>query len=629
VKRCVIFDKAAARELRERRSYFGDVSPGADRRLAADLQHLLELIAEFPHLHEEYAPSLRRAVLPRWSLGIFYRSTPHFVLIAAVVDLRKDPAAIQRRLGLHEEGASFAPQHTMTIPNGISFDSDYKVHLPDRFNVAMPFIDRHVPEGRGAKVAIRTVHGEDVTYAELAENVNRAGNVLLAQGLRPGDRLLMVVKDCPAFFYLFWGAIKAGIVPVPPNTLLRAPDYAYMFEDSGCRLVVYSSEYAGEIDAALLMTPVKALTVDRFLAEMAKASPQLEARLASPTDDCFWLYSSGSTGRPKGAVHAQRDMVVTSELYGARVLGVTESDICYSAAKLFFAYGLGNAMTFPLWAGGTAILDDRRPTPDVTFENIEKFKPTLYYGVPTLYAAQLAALDAAPRPLTSLRACVSAGEALPADIFRRWQEKTGTIILDGIGSTECLHIFIGNRLDEYRPGTSGKPVPGYEIKVLDDKGQPVKKGESGALWIRAESAAKYYWNKPEKTAETMIDGWLNTGDTYREDPDGFLIYEGRSDDMLKVGGIWCSPVEIESCLITHPAVLEAAVIGQADADQLIKPKAIVVLKQAGSASATLTEELAALCKKTLAPYKYPRWIEYVAELPKTATGKIQRFKLRA
>ncbi len=510
---------------------------------------------------------------------------------------------------------------------GIDFGPDYKVHLPDRFNVAVPFIDRHVPEGRGAKVAIRTVHGEDVTYAELAENVNRAGNVLLAQGLKPGDRLLMVVKDCPAFFYLFWGAIKAGVVPVPPNTLLRAPDYAYMFEDSGCRLVVYSSEYAGEIDAALLMTPAKALTVDRFLAEMAKASPQLEARLASPTDGCFWLYSSGSTGRPKGAVHAQRDMVVTSELYGTRVLGVTESDICYSAAKLFFAYGLGNAMTFPLWAGGTAILDDRRPTPDITFENIEKFKPTLYYGVPTLYAAQLAALDAAPRPLTSLRACVSAGEALPADIFRRWQEKTGTIILDGIGSTECLHIFIGNRLDEYRPGTSGKPVPGYEIKVLDDKGKPVKKGESGALWIRAESAAKYYWNKPEKTAETMVDGWLNTGDTYREDPDGFLIYEGRSDDMLKVGGIWCSPVEIESCLITHPAVLEAAVIGQADADQLIKPKAIVVLKQAGSAGAALTEELAALCKKTLAPYKYPRWIEYVAELPKTATGKIQRFRL--
>ncbi|WP_428665526.1 benzoate-CoA ligase family protein [Reyranella sp.] len=515
----------------------------------------------------------------------------------------------------------------MALPSGISFDSDNRVHLPEHFNVAVPFIDRHLTE-RGAKAAIRTAH-ETVTYGELAERVNRAGNVLLARGLKPGDRLLMVVKDCPAFFYLFWGAIKAGIVPVPPNTLLRAADYAYMFEDSGCGIVVYSTEFAAEIEPALEQAPVAALTVDAFLAEMEKASPALEARLAAPTDDCFWLYSSGSTGRPKGAVHAHRDMVVTSELYGVRVLGVGENDVSYSAAKLFFAYGLGNAMTFPLWTGSTTVLDDRRPTPDTTFENIERYQPTLYFGVPTLYAALLVALDAKPRRLDSIRACVSAGEPLPADIFRRWKEKTGTVILDGIGSTECLHIFIGNRLDDYRPGTSGKPVPGYEARVLDNDGQPVGKGESGALWIRAESAAKYYWNKPEKTAETMVDGWLNTGDTYREDPDGYLVYEGRNDDMLKVGGIWCSPIEIESCLITHPAVLEAAVVGQADADELIKPRAIVVLKQAGDAAAGLTDELVALCKTSLAPYKYPRWIEFVPELPKTATGKIQRFKLRA
>jgi benzoate-CoA ligase family protein len=516
----------------------------------------------------------------------------------------------------------------MMLPSGISFSSKNEVRLPAQFNVAVPFIDRHVGEGRGAKAAIRTAQ-ETVTYAELAERVNRAGNALLARGLRPGDRVLMVVKDCPTFFYLFWGAIRAGIVPVPPNTLLRAPDYAYMFEDSGCGLVVYSSEFAGEIEPALKQFPVKALTVDSFLAEMAKASDELEARLAAPNDDCFWLYSSGSTGRPKGAVHAQRDMVVTSELYGVRILGVKESDISFSAAKLFFAYGLGNGMTFPLWTGSTAILDDRRPTPDTTFETIETFRPTLYYGVPTLYAAQLAALETKPRDLSSLRACVSAGEALPADMFRRWQEKTGTVILDGIGSTEALHIFIGNRLDDYRPGTSGKPVPGYEVRIVDENGKLVPKGESGRLWIRAESAAKSYWNKPEKTAETMVGGWLNTGDTYREDPDGYLIYDGRSDDMLKVGGIWCSPVEIENCLIGHPAVLEAAVVGHADADALIKPKAIVVLKQAGGGGAALTDELMALCKKTLAPYKYPRWVEYVPELPKTATGKIQRFKLRA
>ncbi len=517
----------------------------------------------------------------------------------------------------------------MALPSGISFGLDHKASLPAAFNVAVPFIDRHVAEGRAAKVAILTVHGEDVTYGQLAERVNQAGNALLALGLRPGDRVLMVVKDCPAFFYLFWGAIKAGIVAVPPNTLLRAADYAYMFEDSGCGLVVYSSEFAGEIEPALKQVPVKALTVDALLAEMEKASPELEARLAAPTDDCFWLYSSGSTGRPKGAVHAHRDMVVTSELYGVRVLGVSEADVSFSSAKLFFAYGLGNAMTFPLWTGSTAILDDRRPTPDITFDNIEKLKPTLYFGVPTLYAALLVALEQKPRRMDSLRACVSAGEPLPADIFRRWKDKTGTVILDGIGSTECLHIFIGNRLDDYRPGTSGKPVPGYEVKIVDDARRPVDKGDSGALWIRAESAAKYYWNKPQKTAETMVDGWLNTGDTYREDPDGYLVYEGRSDDMLKVGGIWCSPIEIESCLITHPAVLEAAVVGEADADALIKPKAIVVLKQAGGGGPALTEELMALCKTTLAPYKYPRWVEYATDLPKTATGKIQRFKLRA
>jgi benzoate-CoA ligase family protein len=513
------------------------------------------------------------------------------------------------------------------MTKGVEFDSNLKVRLPARFNVAVPFVDRHLAEGRGGKAAIRTLR-ETVTYAELAERVNRAGNALLALGLAPGDRVLMVVKDCPAFFYLFWGAIKAGVMPVPPNTLLRALDYAYMFEDSGCKLVVYSSEFASEIEPAVKQVSVTALTVDAFFAEMAKASDELEARMASPEDDCFWLYSSGSTGRPKGAVHLQRDLVVTSELYGVRVLGVTESDISFSAAKLFFAYGLGNGMTFPLWTGSTAILDDRRPTPDTTFEIIERFKPTLYYGVPALYAPQLVALDKRPRDFSSVRACVSAAEALPAEIFRRWKEKTGTVILDGIGSTECLHIFIGNRLDDYRPGTSGKPVPGYEVKIVDENGKLVPRGERGRLWIRSESMAKYYWNKPEKTAETMVDGWLNTGDTYRQDEDGYFIYDGRSDDMLKVGGIWCSPVEIENCLIGHIAVLEAAIVGQPDDNELIKPKAFVVLKQEGVGGAALTEELMALCKKTLAPYKYPRWIEYVSELPKTATGKIQRFKLR-
>jgi benzoate-CoA ligase family protein len=607
------------------------VSAAAPAALAADLSKTFQAIALFPHGLPEVGRRLRKAVVEDWSLGIYYRASHQRVTIVAIIDLRRDPAAIRRRLGLHEGAAAFSSGPSMTLPFGISFDDSSKVALPDRFNVAVPFIDRHLSEGRGAKPAIRT-SSETVTFAELAERVNRAGNTLLALGLKPDDRLLMVVKDCPAFFYLFWGAIKAGIVPVPPNTLLRAQDYAYMIEDSGCGLVVYSQEFAGEIEPALKQLGAKApqaMTVDAFLALLSATSDKLEARLAAPGDDCFWLYSSGSTGRPKGAVHAQRDMVVTSELYGVRVLGVTEEDISYSAAKLFFAYGLGNGMTFPLWVGGTAVLDDRRPTPDTTFENIEKFRPTLYYGVPTLYVAQLAALEKTTRDLSSVRACVSAGEALPADVFRRWKAKTGTVILDGIGSTECLHIFVGNRLDDHRPGTSGKPVPGYEARILDENRKPVARGESGRLWIKAESAAKYYWNKPDKTAETMIDGWLNTGDTYRQDPDGYFIYEGRSDDMLKVGGIWCSPVEIENCLIGHAAILEAAVVGEADADALIKPKAFVVLKQADGGGPALTDELMAHCKKTLAPYKYPRWVEYVTELPKTATGKIQRFRLRS
>jgi benzoate-CoA ligase family protein len=516
----------------------------------------------------------------------------------------------------------------MTLPDGISFDDNLRVRLPARFNVAVPFIDRHLGEGRGAKAAIRTAQ-ETVTFAELAERVNRTGNALLDRGLGRGDRILMIVKDCPAFFYLFWGAIKAGIVPIPLNTMLRAPDYAYIIQDSGCRLVVYSTEYSAEVEPALKQVAARALTVDAFLAEMAKASPKLEARLAAAASDCFWLYSSGSTGRPKGAVHLQRDMVVTSELFGVRVLGIRENDISFSPSKLFFAYGLGNGMTFPLWTGSTAVLDDRRTTPDTIFETIERFRPTAFYSAPTVYAAMLAALEKRTCDFSSVRFCVSAAEALPADIFRRWKESTGTVILDGIGSTECLHIFIGNRPDDYRPGTSGKPVPGYEVKIVDENGKPVPKGERGRLWIRSESAAKYYWNKPEKTAETMVGGWLNTGDTYRQDADGYFIYDGRSDDMLKVGGVWCSPVEIENCLIEHPAVFEAAIVGHNDENQLIKPKAFVVLKEAGNGSPALTEELMALCKKNLAPYKYPRWVEYVTELPKTATGKIQRYKLKA
>ena len=503
------------------------------------------------------------------------------------------------------------------------------------FNVAVPFIDRHLDEGRADKVAIRT-GAEEVTYARLAANVNRAGNALLGLGLAPGERLVMMVKDCPAFFYLFWGAIKAGIVPVPISTMLRAADYTFALEDSGCAACAYSPEFAAEVVPGLEAAdpgPAHRFATEgggeTLAALMAGASDQLDPAAATATDDCFWLYSSGTTGTPKGAVHAQRDMVVTSEHYGATTLGLREDDVCFSAAKLFFAYGLGNAMTFPLWVGATAVLLPGPPSPASTFEVIEATKPSVFFGVPTLYAAQLQALETETRDLASLRVCVSAGEALPAALYRRWKERVGVDILDGIGSTEALHIFISNRPGDIKPGSSGRVVPGYRARILDDAGAEVKPGDSGRLMIAGDSTAKHYWNNPGKTAITMVEGWLDTGDTYIHDADGTYLYCGRSDDMMKVGGIWCSPFEIEAKLIEHPKVLEAAVVGRADDNELIKPEAFVVLNDPAAAGEATAEELLQHCKQGLAKYKYPRWFNFVDSLPKTATGKIQRFKLRA
>ena len=501
------------------------------------------------------------------------------------------------------------------------------------FNVAVPLIDRHLEEGRADKTAIRAA-GVDVTYDQLAENVNRCGNMLTFLGAESGDRALMVVKDCPEFFYLFWGAIKAGIVPVPVNTLLRAGDYQYMVEDSQCAILVYSPEFAAEVEPALEVADHHPASVLRTEGEgslqvlMAAAAQTLKAAPSAAADDCFWLYSSGSTGRPKGAVHQQRDIVETCVNYAVDTLGMSGNDVCFSAAKLFFAYGLGNAMTFPLWVGATTVLSDQRPTPEVTFDIIERYKPTLYFGVPTLYAAQLRALESSSPELSSLRVCVSAGEALPADIFLRWKERTGLTILDGIGSTEALHIFISNRAEDCRPGTSGHPVPGYQAKIIGEDGEPVPQGQTGRLMVKGGSIAGYYWNNPQKTAETMLGEWVNTGDTYLQDEAGYYVYCGRSDDMMKVGGIWCSPVEIEGCLVGHPKVLEAAIVGRADQDQLIKPEAFIVANDAVDAADALAEELLEHCKRELAHYKYPRWFHFVEELPKTATGKIQRFKLR-
>ncbi len=520
--------------------------------------------------------------------------------------------------------------------------SPTKIDFPHEFNVAVTFIDRHLDEGRREKIIIHSTSGEKVTFGQLFERVNQSGNVLKSIGLDPGNRILMVVKDSPEFFYLFWGAIKAGFIPVPLNTLFRSNDFSYIIEDSECAAVFYSPEFKTELESALAQfsrSPDRSFLTEgvsgSFLEQLKTASLELDAAPASAADDCFWLYSSGTTGKPKGVVHSHRDMVVTSQHYGIDTLGVREEDVCFSAAKLFFAYGLGNAMTFPLWAGASCILFPERPTPQSTFDIIKQFKPSIFFGVPTLYAAQLKELKSASGSspsfpdLSSIRISVSAGEALPADILRRWKEHTKTDILDGIGSTEALHIFISNSPDDIRAGSSGRMVPGYDAKIVDENGKEVSKGKEGRLLIRGDSTCKYYWNNEQKTAETIVGGWLHTGDSYHQDEEGYYFYGGRNDDMMKVGGIWCSPFEIEARLVEHPKVLEAAVVGREDDSGLIKPEAHVVLNDFDEEAESVAAELLEHCKSGLAPYKYPRWFHFPEELPKTATGKIQRFKLRS
>jgi len=506
------------------------------------------------------------------------------------------------------------------------------------FNVATHFVDRHVAEERGDAIAF---YCEDrtLTYRDVHDLVNRTGNVLRDLGVEMEQRVLLLCLDGPEFLGAFWGAIKIGAVPVPVNTLLRAADYLYFLEDSRARVAVVSAPLLAEAGPALAQAShlrhvlVAGGNPGTFLSyedRVAKASPVLEAAPTSRDDAAFWLYSSGSTGFPKGAVHRHHDMVVCTDTYARQVLEMRETDRVFSAAKLFFAYGLGNANYFPMGVGAESVLYPHRPTPDAVFEVITRHRPTLFFGVPTLYAAMLAMKDAERRfDLGSLRLCVSAGEALPGELYTRWRDRFGVEIVDGIGTTEILHIFLSNRPGAARPGSSGRPVPGYEAIIVDDAGQPVPPGEIGNLRVKGDSTMAFYWNKHEKTKDTLHGHWIQTGDKYYQDRDGYFWYCGRADDMLKVGGIWVSPVEVEATLVGHPAVLEAAVVGQDDSDRLVKPKAFVVLKEPERASAALADELKTFVKDKIAPYKYPRWIEFVPELPKTATGKIQRFKLRA
>jgi len=507
------------------------------------------------------------------------------------------------------------------------------VRVPRDYNAADDFIDRHVREGRGSKLAFVDSLGGKLTYAQLAERVVRVGGALRALGVQPEQRVALCMVDTVDFPCVFWGAMRLGAVPVPLNTLLTTSDYALMLEDSRAVVAVVSDELLGKVQPAAAAARTRhVLPASRLPALLDAASAALEPARTTCDDVAFWLYSSGSTGPPKGAIHLHSHLVQTAALYGRGVLGVREDDVVFSAAKLFFAYGLGNAMTFPLHVGATAVLLAERPTPTAVMGTLRAHQPTLFAGVPTLFAAILAdpALDRAsgsPR----LRASISAGEALPAHVGERWRERFGTDVLDGIGSTEMLHIFISNRHGDVRYGTSGRPVPGYDLKLVDDAGEPVPDGEDGALWVSGPSACAGYWNRREQSRATFHGPWTRTGDRYVRDAGGYYTYVGRSDDMLKVGGIWVSPFEVESALGGHDAVLEAAVVGHADESGLVKPRAFVVLKPGRRAGAgdALAAELKAFVKERLAPYKYPRWIEFVDELPKTATGKIQRFKLRA
>jgi len=504
------------------------------------------------------------------------------------------------------------------------------MEIPREYNAAVDLIDRNLSAGRGGKIAYIDDSGS-CTYAQLAERIDRAASALRGLGIKREQRIAIAMLDSADWVALFLGAIKAGIVPVALNTLLTPADYEYQLKDSRARALFVSSPLLKQFDGIQAKCPnLRYVVPDAQLKDLlATASPEAEAAPTLRDDMCFWLYSSGSTGAPKGTVHLHSHLILTANLYAVPVLGIRESDVVFSAAKLFFAYGLGNALTFPLAVGATTILMAERPTPDAVFKRLVEQKPTIFYGVPTLFAALLVNPAFPDRSKLKLRVCTSAGEALPAEIGKRWQARTGTELLDGIGSTEMLHIFLSNRPGDVRPGTTGKPVPGYELRLVDDQGNVVSKpGELGELQISGPTSAIMYWNQREKTKNTFQGPWTRSGDKYSLDKDGYYAYGGRTDDMLKVSGIYVSPAEVEAALVSHEAVLEAAVVGAADEQKLIKPKAFVVLKPGKSPSDSLKTALQQHVKDKLAPYKYPRWIEFLGELPKTATGKIQRFKLR-
>ena len=509
--------------------------------------------------------------------------------------------------------------------------------MADSSNAALYFVDRHVAEGRGEKTAFREADGEQraLTYARLAEETARFAGALYRHGVRREERVAMIVRDQIEFPVIFWGALKAGAIPVPLNTLLSAAVYEDILNDSRASILVVSD--------ALWDTVKPAIEGNRYLravlvigdapegtesyTQFVEGAPLEDAVDAHEDELAFWLYSSGSTGTPKGVRHVHGSLKATAETFGAQVLGIREDDTVFSVAKMFFAYGLGNAMSFPMAVGATTVIFGGRPTPDAVFDIMARERPTLFCGVPTLYAALVAEQEKrGGKPDHAIRLCTSAGEALPREIGERWEQLWGCEIVDGVGSTEMLHIFLSNRPGDCVYGTSGVPVPGYEVRLVDEHDEDVGPDEVGELLVRGPSSAEGYWNRRHKSQSTFEGHWTRTGDKYERNAEGRLVYCGRTDDMFKVSGIWVSPFEVEQALIEHPAVLEAAVVPWADAEKLEKPKAYVVLKE--GATREHVGDLKDFVKEKIGMWKYPRWVEFVDDLPKTATGKIQRFKLR-
>lgn len=514
------------------------------------------------------------------------------------------------------------------------------ITLPATFNVAYYFVDRNVLEGRGSNIAIEC-GSEKISYQELMEQTNRVGNLLRNLGVRMEERVAILLPDSPEFLYAFFGVIKLGAVAVPLNTYLQSREYEYLLNDTRARVLIVHRSLLSQLQtiAKERLPYLQEIVVaggDRnsgsasFEELMESSDPKLKEAPTSKDDTAFWLYSSGSTGASKACVHLHHDMVVCAELYAKSILRINERDRCYSVARLFFAYGLGNAGYFPLSCGATTILSPARPEPEEIYKNIERYRPTLFFSVPSNYAALLVCRRQHEKEfdLTSIRHAISAGESLPAPLFEHFKKRFGIEILDALGSTETLQMVISNRPGEVRPGSSGKIIPGYEAKLINETGGEVANGEIGTLLIKGDSICAGYWNQHEKTKETFEGPWFRTGDKYYQDEDGYFWYAGRTDDLFKVNGRWLSPAEVESALIAHPAVREAAVIAREDANKLTKPAAYVVLKPGFSSNEELIRALQDWVTKRLEAYKRPRWITFLSDLPKTSTGKLQRFKLR-